>query len=150
MASRERTRDINFGEAPFVDPMSAATQSSPLTGRQRAQLTSSQSASRLSTIPESSHSGNQSDIAQSESDFDPSLYTQSDAGTDLDRAKVVQHSTFNPSANAWVPSTPVRVSIFYSDSTFFHQFVMNHTHQPNSGLAPMTALLLPPRVILTR
>lgn len=117
MASRrERARDLNFGEAPFVDPMSTATQSSPLTGRQRAQLTSSHSASRLSTIPESSHSGNQSDIAQSGSDFDSSLYTDSNAGTDSDRAKLVQHSSFNPSANAWVPSTPARVSIFCVDS----------------------------------
>lgn len=121
MASRrERARDLNFGEAPFVDPMAAATQSSPLTGRQRAQLTSSQSASRLSTIPESSHSGNQSDIAQSGSDFDSSLYTQNDAGTDLDRAKLIQHSSFNPSANAWVPSTPARVSILHFDPITFH------------------------------
>jgi hypothetical protein len=122
MTSRhERACDLNFGEAPLIDPMSAATQSSPLIGRQRSQLTSSQSISRLSTIPESSHSGNQSDIAQSGSDFDSSLYTQSDAGTDLDRAKLVQHSSFNPSANAWVPSTPAKVSISCLNSTTFHQ-----------------------------
>jgi hypothetical protein len=112
MASRrEKARDLNFGEAPFVDPMSAATQSSPLTGSQRAQLASSHSASRLSTIAESSRSGNRSDIAHSGSDFDSSPYTYSDAGTDLDRAKLVQHSSFNPSANAWVPCTPANAKV---------------------------------------
>ncbi|GFP53045.1 hypothetical protein TASIC1_0002022900 [Trichoderma asperellum] len=107
MASRrERARDLSFGEAPFIEPASAATQSTPLKGRQRAQLTSSHSASRLSTIPESSNSGNHSDTAQSPNASDSSPYVHSDAGTDLHRAKLVQNSSFNPSANAWVPSMP--------------------------------------------
>lgn len=110
VSRRERARELHFGEVPFIDPMSAAAQSSPLTSRQRAQLTSRHSANRLSTIPESSRSSNQSDIAQNGSDPDSSLYTHSDAGTDLSRAELVQYSSFNPSANAWVPSMPARVS----------------------------------------
>lgn len=128
MASRrERARDVNFGEAPFIDPISAATQSTPLTGRQRAQLTSSHSASRLSTIPESSNSGSQSDISQGASGPDSSPYIHSDAGTDFNRAKLVQHSSFNPSADAWVPSMPTEVSNFCLISSTLYQ------HSRSSG-----------------
>ncbi|PNP41661.1 hypothetical protein TGAMA5MH_06448 [Trichoderma gamsii] len=144
MASRrEQARDLNFGEAPFVDPMSAATQSSPLTGRQRAQLASSHSASRLSTIPESSRSGNRSDIAQSGSDFDSSLYTYSDADTDLDRAKLVQHSSFNPSANAWVPSTPAKWPGPGDSSPLATE---SHSH-PMTGVLPATDVGNHPRFV---
>jgi hypothetical protein len=89
MASRrERARNLNFGEAPFLDPTSAATQ------------------------PENAQGG---------SDFDSSLYKHSDTGIASDRAKLVQHSSFNPSANAWVPSMADKVSIFRLNFTTFCQ-----------------------------
>ncbi|KAK1252469.1 hypothetical protein MKX08_003656, partial [Trichoderma sp. CBMAI-0020] len=105
MASRrESAGDLNSGKAPAR--ISAETQSSPLIGRQHTGLIASHSASRLSTIPESSHTGNRSDNAQSGSGSVSSPYADTKAGTDLDRKNLIRNSSFNPSADAWEPPLP--------------------------------------------
>lgn len=142
MASRrKRARELSFGDAPFIEPPSQPSSDAA----ERARLTSSRSAGCLSTISESSQSGNHPDVAQSGADPDPSLYTQTDADVDSSRAKLVEHSSFNPSANAWVPSMPARVSSLFFPTLppSFLALDMNDTHRPNSGPAPMMALLWP-------